>query len=87
MQAVFLCRLVPLAAPVPHDGDGTAGRWQGGGAMNADQFYGIARHVVSAAGGIALTLGTVDANVINQVTGAVLALAAIAASWWSKKSK
>jgi len=79
--------LVPLAPLGPWVGDGAAAGWQGGGTMSSDQFYGIVRHVVSAAGGIVITMGTSNADTVNQLTGGVLALAAIVWSIFSKSRK
>lgn len=52
--------------------------------MTSDQFQGIARHVVSAVGGILLTLGTVNPDTVTQASGAVMALAALVWSLWEK---
>lgn len=52
--------------------------------MKQEQFLGIVRHVLTAAGGILVTLGYSSDSAVQSVSGAVLALAAAGWSYWEK---
>lgn len=52
--------------------------------MTKDEIYGIARNLLSAAGGFAVAHGWVDAETAVTVGGA---LATLIAAMWSVKSK
>lgn len=54
--------------------------------MNQAQFLGIVRHVLTAAGGIAVALGYTTDSSASALTGAVLTMAGLAWSMWAKRS-
>lgn len=60
------------------DGAGSRG-------MKKDQFLGIVRHIITAAGGIVVTLGIMGDDAVSQISGAVLTLAAMGWSVWEKR--
>jgi len=45
--------------------------------MKKDQFLGIVRHVLGAAGAYVVATGSVDAGIASEVTGALMTLAAV----------
>lgn len=55
--------------------------------MKRDQFLGIVRHVLTAGGGILVTLGYTTDSVVQSASGAVLALAAVGWSIWAKNHR
>jgi hypothetical protein len=55
--------------------------------VTKDQFLGVVRHVVTVGGTLIAATGVANADVANQVAGAVLTLAAFGWSLWEKRGK
>ena len=55
--------------------------------MKASQILGILRHVLGFGGGILVSKGVLDESSVNEVVGAILAIAAVAASYFSADKK
>jgi hypothetical protein len=53
--------------------------------MNTDMFSGILRHVLTIAAGGLVSKGVINANDAQMAVGAVVALAGIGWSVWSKR--
>ena len=56
----------------------------GGLPVSVEQIQGIARHVLSFAGGILIAKGVVDAETLAQASGAIITLIGVV---WSFRSK
>tara|TARA_R110000868_G_scaffold355367_1_gene616862 strand:+ start:126 stop:299 length:174 start_codon:yes stop_codon:yes gene_type:complete len=54
--------------------------------MTQEMILGVARHVLTALGGVLIAKGVLDAGVVEQVIGAVISLAGVAWSIWAKKA-
>jgi hypothetical protein len=52
--------------------------------MNKEQVLGIARHILTAVGGVFVSKGTVDGSELEVIVGAVVALAGVI---WSVVAK
>jgi hypothetical protein len=52
--------------------------------MNRDIILGIVRHILTIAGGVLVTKGTIDQATLESVIGALLTLVGVG---WSVKSK
>ena len=53
--------------------------------MKREQYEGIVRHLLGAAGGIAVGCGVLDESMVLQATGALATLAAVLWSIWEKR--
>jgi hypothetical protein len=53
--------------------------------MNAEQFAGLFRHILTVAGAYFVTKGVTDAGTVEMVGGAATTLAAVGWSFWSKR--
>ncbi len=53
--------------------------------MNQEQVLGIVRHILTAAGGVLVTKGYVDANTLATIVGALATLIGAGWSIWIKK--
>jgi hypothetical protein len=53
--------------------------------VSREQFLGILRHLLGAAGGILLAGGMADATLITEATGALMAVAAVTWSLLAKR--
>ena len=59
--------------------------WQATAHMKREQYEGIVRHLLGAAGGIAVGCGVLDESMMLQATGALATLAAVLWSIWEKR--
>jgi hypothetical protein len=53
--------------------------------MEKEQIYGIIRHGLTAVGGVLVTLGYIDEDIIPEVIGAVMTLVGVIWSYQDKK--
>lgn len=53
--------------------------------MTKSQLMGLIRHILTAAGGIAIAFGYIDEGVVESIIGAVMLLVGVAWSFWSKR--
>ncbi len=53
--------------------------------MEKEQIYGLVRHGLTAVGGVLVTLGYIDEDIIPEVVGAVMTLVGIVWSYQAKK--
>lgn len=55
--------------------------------MTGASFLGLLRHVLTFGGGFVVANGWMDAGVLEQASGAILALAGLAWSFYDKAAK
>jgi|TARA_B100000497_G_C7666965_1_gene402163 hypothetical protein len=53
--------------------------------MEKEQIYGLIRHGLTAVGGVLVTLGYIDEDIIPEVIGAVMTLVGVIWSYQDKK--
>ena len=53
--------------------------------MEKEQIYGIIRHGLTAVGGVLVTLGYIDEDIIPEVIGVVMTLVGVIWSYQDKK--
>jgi len=53
--------------------------------MEKEQVYGLIRHGLTAAGGVCVTLGYIDEDVVPELIGALMTIVGIVWSYQAKK--